>query len=69
MEVTRFDSAQAVHDYFKNNYGPTIEAYANIGDNAVLAAELDTQLVELAAQYLTDGVMGWEYLIVTATKH
>ena len=48
LEVSRFDSAEAVHDYFKNHYGPTIEAYANIGDNPVLAAELDAQLIELA---------------------
>lgn len=68
LEVKRFDTAQAVHDYFKNNYGPTIEAYAHIGDNAVLAAELDRQLVKLAAQYLSDGVMEWEYLLLTAEK-
>lgn len=68
LEVNRFDSAQAVHDYFKNHYGPTIEAYANIGDNQVVAAELDAQLVELAQQYLADGTMGWEYLLLTAQK-
>lgn len=68
LQVKRFDTAQAVHNYFKNNYGPTIEAYANIGNNAVLATELDTQLVELAAQYLADGVMEWEYLLITAVK-
>ncbi|OBK20868.1 hypothetical protein A5634_11850 [Mycobacterium asiaticum] len=68
LSVTRFDTAQAVHDYFKNNYGPTIEAYENIGANQVLAAELDTQLVELAGEYLIDGVMEWEYLLLTADK-
>jgi len=68
LEVSRFDSAEAVHDYLKNHYGPTIEAYANVGDNPALAAELDAQLIELARQYLADGVMGWEYLLVTATK-
>ncbi|MGV7699225.1 class I SAM-dependent methyltransferase [Mycobacterium kansasii] len=68
LKVTRFSTAQDVHDYFKTHYGPTIEAYANIGDNAVLAAELDAQLVELAAEYLTDGVMDWEVLIGTAAK-
>ena len=68
LEVNRFDSAEAVHDYFKNHYGPTIEAYANIGDNPVLAAELDAELVELAQQYLADGAMGWEYLLLTAQK-
>lgn len=68
LEVNRFDSAEAVHAYFKNHYGPTIEAYANIGHNRVLAAELDAQLVELAGQYLADGAMNWEYLLVTAEK-
>ncbi|GBG38385.1 class I SAM-dependent methyltransferase [Mycobacterium montefiorense] len=68
LEVNRFDCATAVHDYFKNHYGPTIEAYANIGPNRVLAAELDAQLVELAAEFLTGGTMGWEYLLVTAQK-
>jgi ubiquinone/menaquinone biosynthesis C-methylase UbiE len=68
LDVSRFDCAQAVHDYFKNHYGPTIEAYANIGNNPVLAAELDAQLVELAQQYLVDGAMQWEYLLLTAEK-
>jgi ubiquinone/menaquinone biosynthesis C-methylase UbiE len=68
LEVNRFDSAEAVHNYFKNHYGPTIEAYANIGDNPALAAELDTQLVELARRYLADGAMEWEYLLLTAEK-
>ncbi|MHA7651916.1 class I SAM-dependent methyltransferase [Mycobacterium sp. ML4] len=68
LEVTRFDTPKAVHEYFKNHYGPTIEAYENIGDNQVLAAELDTQLIELAEEYLADGVMNWEYLLLTAKK-
>ncbi|OBG64815.1 MULTISPECIES: class I SAM-dependent methyltransferase [unclassified Mycobacterium] len=68
LKVNRFDSAEAVHAYFKNHYGPTIEAYTNIGHNRVLAAELDAQLVELAEQYLAYGSMDWEYLLVTAEK-
>ncbi len=68
LEVSRFRSAAAVHAYFKTYYGPTIEAYANIGHNRILAAELDAQLVELAHQYLSDGAMHWEYLLVTAEK-
>lgn len=68
LAVDRFVSAEAVHAYFKQHYGPTIEAYANIGHNRVLAAELDAQLVELAQQHLTNGTMGWEYLLVTARK-
>jgi SAM-dependent methyltransferase len=68
LTVNRFDSAQDVHSYFKNHYGPTIEAYANIGENAVLAAALDAQLTELAQEFLVDGVMDWEYLILVARK-
>ncbi|OJZ74944.1 SAM-dependent methyltransferase [Mycobacterium paraffinicum] len=68
LRVNRFDSAAAVHTYFKNHYGPTIEAYTNIGHNRVLAAELDAQLIELAEQYLAHGSMDWEYLLVTAEK-
>jgi hypothetical protein len=34
----------------------------------VLAAELDAQLVELAQQYLVDGAMQWEYLLLTSEK-
>jgi ubiquinone/menaquinone biosynthesis C-methylase UbiE len=68
LGVNRFDSAEAVHDYFKNHYGPTIEAYSNIRHNRVLTAELDAQLVELAQQYLADGAMEWEYLLLTAAK-
>jgi ubiquinone/menaquinone biosynthesis C-methylase UbiE len=68
LRVNRFDSPEAVHEYFKKHYGPTINAYRNIGDNPVLAATLDTQLVELARRHLTDGVMEWEYLLVIARK-
>ena len=68
LPVTRFGSAGAVHEYFKNHYGPTIEAYANIGHNRVLTAELDAQLLELAQHYLADGVMQWEYLLVIAER-
>ncbi|OMC55262.1 hypothetical protein A5747_14225 [Mycobacterium sp. IS-836] len=68
LAVHRFDTASAVHDYFKNHYGPTIEAYANIAHNRVLTAELDAQLTELAEQYLADGAMGWEYLLLVADK-
>ena len=68
LRVDRFESARAVHEYFKTNYGPTINAYSTIGNNAVLAATLDAQLTELAEQHLQDGVMGWEYLLLTVRK-
>lgn len=68
LKVTRFASAEAVHAYFKQHYGPTIEAFANIAHNRVLSAELDAELVELAQQHLADGTMEWEYLLLTAQK-
>ncbi|MBO0884121.1 MAG: class I SAM-dependent methyltransferase [Mycobacterium sp.] len=68
LKVDRFGSAQAVHDYFKTHYGPTINAYRAIGDNAVLSTTLDAQLVGLAERYLDDDVMQWEYLLLTARK-
>jgi SAM-dependent methyltransferase len=68
LTVDRFGSAHEVHDYFKTHYGPTINAYRNIGNNPVLTATLDAQLTELAAQHLDNGVMGWEYLLVNAQK-
>jgi ubiquinone/menaquinone biosynthesis C-methylase UbiE len=68
LPVRRFDCAKAVHEYFKNHYGPTIEAYTNIGHNRVLTAELDALLVELAQEYWADGVIEWEYLLLTAEK-
>jgi hypothetical protein len=68
LRVNRFDGPEAVHAYFKNHHGPTIEAYANIGRNRVLNAELDAQLLELAHQHLGDGGMRWEYLLVTAER-
>jgi len=66
--VERFAAAEEVHYYFKNHYGPTIEAFANIGDNIVLAATLEAQLIELAREYLVDGIMHWGYLLLTAQK-
>lgn len=68
LPVTRFATGEEVHAYFKEFYGPTIEAYANIGDNIAAAKALDDQLTALAHQYILDGVMHWGYLTVTATK-
>ena len=68
LQVDRFDSPEACHEYFKKHYGPTIDAYRNIGDDAVLARALDHELVSLAGQYWVDGMMDWGYLLVTARK-
>ncbi|MGC2652493.1 MAG: methyltransferase domain-containing protein [Mycobacterium sp.] len=68
LQVDRFDSPEACHQYFRRNYGPTIDAYRNIGDNAVLARALDNELISLAGQYWVDGIMEWGYLLVSARK-
>lgn len=68
LKVDRFDSGAACHRYFKEHYGPTLDAFNTIGDNAVLANAVDTQLADLAQQYVKNGVMEWEYLLVTARK-
>lgn len=68
LRVGRFASPQAVRDYFKDHYGPTLEAYRAIADNPVLTAALDAQLVDLARQHLNKGYMAWEYLLVTVRK-
>ncbi len=68
LRVDRFDSGAACHGYFKDNYGPTLDAFNTIGDNRVLATTLDAQLAELAQHYVNNGVMEWEYLLVTARK-
>lgn len=68
LPVDRFDTARAVHDYFKSHYGPTISAYRAIDRNPALIAALDAELLELAQQYLSNRVMEWEYLLVTARK-
>lgn len=68
LQVDRFRSPEACHEYFRKYYGPTINAYRNIGDNALLARALDNELISLAAQYWVDGIMEWGYLLLTARK-
>jgi ubiquinone/menaquinone biosynthesis C-methylase UbiE len=66
--VEDFAGPSDFREYFKKNYGPTIAVYTFIGDDAGRAAELDTALDELAANFTEDGVMRWEYLLFSATK-
>ncbi|MGV9709653.1 class I SAM-dependent methyltransferase [Gordonia sp. NPDC003424] len=62
-----FADGTAFREFFKANYGPTIAAYRTVADDAARTAELDDAIARLADGYLTDGVMRWEYLLVTAT--
>ena len=66
--VDRFADGEEFLTFFKENYGPTIAVYRNIADQPERVRELDAALVALAEEHLADGVMDWEYLIVTARR-
>jgi SAM-dependent methyltransferase len=67
--IGRFENAEDFRDFFKANYGPTIAAYRNLGDDTDRAAALDVALIDLALRFgAGQGPMGWEYLLVTARR-
>lgn len=68
LQVEAFSSGAEVRDYFKSHYGPTIVTYRSLGDDQERIAALDADLERLADSHLADGVMLWEYLLLTATK-
>ena len=71
LPVDRFADGAEFRDYFKASYGPTIATYARIADDAAAVAALDAALADLGERALAerdDGVMDWEYLLVTATR-
>jgi len=68
LRVDRFAEPGAFRRYFASFYGPTISVYARNADDPKRVAELDAALDELARSATSaDGVMEWEYLLVTAT--
>lgn len=68
LRVARFHDGADFRDYFKANYGPTIAVYRFIADDPAKVAALDADLAALGDRYLTNGVMHWDYLLVTATR-
>lgn len=68
LRVDRFATGAEFRDFFRDNYGPTLGAYRNVGDDTARRAELDAALAALADAHLVDGVMEWEYLLVTARR-
>lgn len=67
LRVELFSTAEALRDYFKANYGPTIAVYKSIAGDADRVAALDRDLVELARRHdLGSGAMDWEYLLFIA---
>ena len=72
LVVDNFASGAEFRDFFKATYGPTIAVYAaNAADPAKVEA-LDVELAALGDSALRsggeNGVMEWEYLLVTATR-
>ncbi|WP_328761418.1 MULTISPECIES: class I SAM-dependent methyltransferase [unclassified Streptomyces] len=68
VRVDRFAEPADFRAFFKATYGPTIAVYRNIADDPEKTAALDRALDELAGGALQDGVMEWEYLLVTARR-
>jgi ubiquinone/menaquinone biosynthesis C-methylase UbiE len=68
LRVDRFTDGAEFRDFMKANYGPTIAVYRFIADDAAKVEALDADLAALGERFLEDGVMGWEYLLVTARR-
>jgi ubiquinone/menaquinone biosynthesis C-methylase UbiE len=66
--VTHFRSPQALVDYYKTNFGPTIVAYRSIADDPARTAELDLKLLDFAERSRGDDGWGFEYLEVIARR-
>ena len=68
LRVDRFATGAQFRDFMKANYGPTIAVYRFIADDPAKVAALDADMAALGDRFLDGGVMGWEYLLVTARR-
>jgi ubiquinone/menaquinone biosynthesis C-methylase UbiE len=68
LRVDRFTDGAQFRDFMKANYGPTLAVYGFIAEDAAKVAALDADMAALGDRFLDDGVMPWEYLIVTAKR-
>jgi ubiquinone/menaquinone biosynthesis C-methylase UbiE len=68
LRVERFTEGAQFRDFMKTNYGPTLAVYRYIADDPDRVAALDADLAALGDRFLDDGVMAWEYLLVTARR-
>jgi len=68
LRVDRFADGAEFRDYMKAHYGPTIAVYRFVADEPAKVAALDADLAALGDRFLHDGVMVWEYLLVTARR-
>ncbi|MEJ8640381.1 class I SAM-dependent methyltransferase [Streptomyces sp. MS1.HAVA.3] len=68
VRVEAFAKPTAFREFFKACYGPTIAVYRHVADDPDRVAALDGDLDALAAEHTADGVMEWEYLLLTAHR-
>lgn len=68
LRVDRFATGAEFRDFFRDNYGPTLGVYRNVGDDPGRRAALDAALAGLGDEHLLGGAMEWEYLLVTARR-
>jgi ubiquinone/menaquinone biosynthesis C-methylase UbiE len=68
LPVERFADGAEFRKYMRSNYGPTIAVYNFIAADPAKVAALDADLAALGERFLHDGVMAWEYLLVTARR-
>jgi hypothetical protein len=68
LRVDRFHDGTEFRDFMKRNYGPTIAVYRYIAEDPTKVAALDDDLAAVATRFLNDGVMHWEYLLVTGRR-
>jgi SAM-dependent methyltransferase len=67
LPVDRFATAADFREFFKARYGPTIAVYRANAEDPERCAALDRDLDTLADRFgAADGLMEWEYLLVTA---
>ena len=68
VRVDRFAQPEEFRAFFKACYGPTIAVYRFIGDDPERVAALDADLDALVREHSENGVMEWEYLLLTAHR-
>ncbi|WP_030770912.1 MULTISPECIES: class I SAM-dependent methyltransferase [unclassified Streptomyces] len=68
VRVDRFTGPTDFREFFKACYGPTVAVYRAVADDPDRVAELDAALDALAAEHTVEGVMEWEYLLLTAHR-
>lgn len=68
LPVSRFADGEEFRAYFASRYGPTIAVRRSLTEDPERLAALDAALRGLADRHLQDGAMGWEYLLLTATR-